>query len=82
MQNTLSIFSDRNQEIELYFSVMVDINNGKPNINTAINTVRENTISFPDTNQARPATMAIITTTGTKYPAIISAIFAIGALDP
>ncbi len=38
MQNTLSIFSDRNEEIELYFSVMVDINNGKPNINTADNT--------------------------------------------
>ena len=38
MQNTLCIFSDRNEEIELYFSVMVDINNGKPNINTADNT--------------------------------------------
>ena len=38
MQNTLSIFSDRNEAIELYFSVMVDINNGKSNINTADNT--------------------------------------------
>lgn len=38
MQNTLSIFSDRNKEIEFYFLVMVDINNGNPNIHTADNT--------------------------------------------
>ena len=49
---------------------------------TAINTVRENTTSFPDINHASPATIAITTTTGTKYPAIISASFAIGAFEP
>lgn len=38
MQNTFSIFSDRKQEIEFYFSVMVDIDNGNPNIHTADNT--------------------------------------------
>lgn len=38
MQNTLSIFSDRKQEIEFYFSVMVDIDNGNPDIHTADNT--------------------------------------------
>lgn len=38
MQNTLSIFSDRNKEIEFYFLVMVDINNENTNIHTADNT--------------------------------------------
>ncbi len=38
MQNTLSIFADRKQEIEFYFSVMVEINNGNPNIQTVDNT--------------------------------------------
>ena len=55
---------------------------GQAITNTAINTVSENTTSFPDINQASPETMAIQTTTGTKYPAIISASFAIGAFEP
>ena len=38
MQNTLSIFADRKQEIEFYFSVMVEIDNGNPNIQTVDNT--------------------------------------------
>lgn len=38
MQNTLSIFNDRNKEIEFYFLVMVDINNENTNIHTADNT--------------------------------------------
>lgn len=37
MQNTLSIFADRKQEIEFYFSVMVEIDNGNPNIQTVDN---------------------------------------------
>lgn len=38
MQNTLSIFDDRKQEIDFYFSVMIEIDNGNPNIHTIDNT--------------------------------------------
>ena len=38
MQNTLSIFTDRKQEIEFYFSVMIEIDNGNPKIQTIDNT--------------------------------------------
>ena len=38
MQNTLSIFTDRKQEIEFYFSIMVEIDNGSPDIHTVDNT--------------------------------------------
>lgn len=37
MQNTLSIFADRKQEIEFYFSVMVGIDKGNSNIKTIDN---------------------------------------------
>ena len=38
MQNTLSIFDERKQEIDFYFSVMIEIDNGNPNIHTIDNT--------------------------------------------
>ena len=38
MQNTLSIFKDRKQEIEFYFSIMIEIDNENPNIHTVDNT--------------------------------------------
>jgi hypothetical protein len=38
MQNTMSIFNDRKQEIEFYFSVMVEIDNENPDIHTIDNT--------------------------------------------
>lgn len=37
MQNTFSIFDDRKNEIEFYFSILVDINNQSENINTIDN---------------------------------------------
>ena len=38
MQNTISIFNDRKQEIEFYFSVMVTIDSGNSDIQTIDNT--------------------------------------------
>ena len=38
MQNTMSIFNDRKEEIEFYFSVMVEIDNDNPNIQMIDNT--------------------------------------------
>ena len=38
MQNTMSIFNDRKEEIEFYFSVMIEIDNDNPNIQTIDNT--------------------------------------------
>ncbi len=38
MQNTLSVFDDRRQEIEFYFSVMTEVNNGSASIRTINNT--------------------------------------------
>lgn len=37
MQNTYGIFNDRKNEIEFYFSIMVEIDNGSANINTIDN---------------------------------------------
>lgn len=37
MQNTMVIFNDRKQEIEFYFSVMVEIDNNNPDIHTIDN---------------------------------------------
>lgn len=37
MQNTMSIFNDRKQEIEFYFSVMVQVNNDSSDIHTIDN---------------------------------------------
>lgn len=37
MQNTLSMFNDRKQEIEFYFSVMVEMNNGTTNVQSVDN---------------------------------------------
>ena len=38
MQNTFSILTDRTQEIEFYFSIMVEIDNGSPDIHIVDNT--------------------------------------------
>lgn len=37
MQNTYGIFNDRKNEIEFYYSIMVEIDNGSANINTIDN---------------------------------------------
>jgi len=37
METTLSIFDDRKNEIDFYFSIMVDINNNEPHIQTIDN---------------------------------------------
>ena len=37
MHNTISIFEDRKRELELYYSIMYDIDNGKPTIQTIDN---------------------------------------------
>lgn len=37
MQNTLSIFDDRKQEIEFYYSIMVEMDHGNPDIHTVDN---------------------------------------------
>lgn len=37
MQNTYGIFNDRKNEIEFYYSIMVEIDNGSANINTTDN---------------------------------------------
>lgn len=37
MHNTVSIFEDRKRELELYYSIMLDLDNGKPTIKTLDN---------------------------------------------
>lgn len=37
MHNTVSIFEDRKRELELYYSIMLDIDSGKPTIKTIDN---------------------------------------------
>jgi len=49
---------------------------------TEMNIVKANTPVSPDIYQPKLDRSAKTKTTGTKYPEIISAIFAIGALDP
>ncbi len=49
---------------------------------TEMNMVREKTTDSPDRNQARPASRAMAMTMGTKYPETMSAILAMGALEP
>ena len=55
---------------------------GQAITNTAINIVSANTSPDPLIYHARPATIAITITIGTKYPEIVSAILEIGAFDP